>query len=54
MKSHTHALTAALALALASAAPLAQAQATNWPEKPVRIVMPFPTGGASDVLISCA
>lgn len=50
MKSHTHALTAALALALASAAPLAQAQATNWPEKPVRIVMPFPTGGASDVL----
>jgi len=50
MKTRTHALTATLALALVSAAPAALAQATNWPEKPVRIVMPFPTGGASDVL----
>jgi tripartite-type tricarboxylate transporter receptor subunit TctC len=32
------------------AAQIAGAQASTWPERSVRIVMPFPTGGASDVL----
>ncbi|ART47715.1 Bug family tripartite tricarboxylate transporter substrate binding protein [Acidovorax carolinensis] len=36
------------ALTLAATAGLAQAQA--WPAKPLRIVVPFPAGGTSDVL----
>ncbi|ART55616.1 hypothetical protein CBP36_06325 [Acidovorax carolinensis] len=36
------------ALTLAATAGLAQAQA--WPTKPLRIVVPFPAGGTSDVL----
>ena len=31
-------------------APGAFTQVTAWPERPVRVIMPFPTGGASDVL----
>ncbi len=33
---------------LASAAPLALAQASAWPSKPVTIVVPFPPGGGTD------
>ena len=39
------ALPAALILALA---PLSQAQA-KWPDKPVKIVLPFGAGGVADV-----
>ena len=39
----------ALALALAGTAPVA-AQTTAWPEGPVKVVVPFSAGGASDVL----
>ncbi len=43
-------LRSALCVAALAIAQGAVAQATNWPERQVRIVMPFPTGGASDVL----
>ena len=39
-----------LLAACIGATQFATAQATNWPERAVRIVMPFPAGGASDVL----
>ena len=37
-----------LATALALASPLALAQASAWPTKPVTIVVPFPAGGGTD------
>jgi tripartite-type tricarboxylate transporter receptor subunit TctC len=40
--------TLAFALCLVAALPTAQAQ--NFPSGPVRIVVPFPAGGATDVL----
>ncbi len=45
---HRRTLLALPALALASPA-LAQ-QATPWPDRPVRIVVPYPPGGSNDIL----
>lgn len=39
-----------LAAALALAAPFAPAQ-TAWPEKPIRIIVPLPPGGPSDIVL---
>ena len=43
-------LTALAAAGAASAAPWARAQAANWPDQPVRWVVPYPAGGGTDVL----
>jgi len=39
-----------LLLALAAALPAAQAQTGKWPEKPVRVIVPFPAGGSTDIV----
>ena len=43
-------LVAALAAAAAAVAPLAQGQAQSWPVKPIRLIVPWPTGGGADTL----
>ena len=40
----------AAASSVATAFPGAFAQTTNWPEAPVKIIVPFTAGGASDIL----
>jgi tripartite-type tricarboxylate transporter receptor subunit TctC len=40
----------ALSTAIALSVPVA-AQETNWPERPVRIIVPYPAGGAVDVMV---
>ena len=44
----------ALALALAALAFGVAAQTGNWPEKPLRVIVPFPPGGPSDIVLRIA
>ena len=41
---------ALLLLALAAFLPEARAQTSHWPDKPVRVIVPFPPGGTTDVV----
>jgi tripartite-type tricarboxylate transporter receptor subunit TctC len=40
----------ALTLVVLAATGLAQAQSTDWPNRPVRVIVPYPAGGGVDVL----
>ena len=48
--SRRRALWLAVGAVCAAALPLAHAQGPNWPSRPVRIVVPYPAGGSSDVV----
>ena len=43
-----------LTLSLALVTPLALAQPATWPDKPIRVVLPFPPGGPSDIVMRLA
>lgn len=47
---HTLCLTLAIAFSLFAASSVVHAQATNYPSRPVRLVVPFAPGGTNDIL----
>ena len=52
LSSPTRRLALAIAtLAMINAAAVATAQAADWPARPIRIVVPYPTGGVTDSIV---
>jgi len=50
MKTFVKTAIAACCIAVAGAPALAQSDAANYPDKPIKLIVPFPAGGTSDVL----
>ena len=53
MKKHMMTMVAALALTVLAPA-LAQAQSQAWPQKPIKMIVPFPAGGGTDFIARLA
>lgn len=52
LKSRTRRLVlAAAAFAIANAGAIATARAADWPSRPIRVVVPYPTGGVTDSVV---
>ena len=50
MRLHRSVVSAAALIAMTLAAPLAASAADNYPDRPIRLIVPFPAGGINDVL----
>ena len=47
-------LTAALGLALLALSATSAAMAQSWPQKPIKVIAPYPPGGPSDLVMRTA
>ena len=50
LKRYGYPFLLSLACAVSAAVPFAGAQAADYPEKPITVIVPFPAGGGVDVV----